>query len=172
MAKNTEFSGEAMVDTSESTIEIPHPKYPKFITELRVLDPIEALDLFSGFQKYQRVIVLQDPKTGEILYDEETKEPKTVVLNNVPAKEMVSVLEKVIKGWRGLRGSDGKEIPFSAGNMKYLFSKNLNVPKTRKVKENGIEKNVEGVQTYADYLQERVNDMMKDEEESDPKTKG
>jgi hypothetical protein len=164
----------ATINTELETIEIKHPVFNDFVVTAKKLQPIEAMDLFSRMQKYQRVVPLTHPtkvdaEGSPIFLTNDDGEIQYAILSNVPAKAVLDVLGEILLGWSGL--DDGnKPIPFTPSNFKYLFNKDLNVPITRKVKrKDGSEKEVKGTQSFADYIQAQVNkEAGMESEEVDP----
>lgn len=139
--------------TGNLTIE--HPIYPEFKVYCRILDPVEAMDVFSGFQEYQQVFAIVHPVTKELVRDEKGN-LETVTITNVPAKVIIDVLKDVIDwqagGWEGLEGPEDVIIP-KPENIKYLFSRDLNITNTKIVDG----KEVKSSQSFPDHIQERLN---------------
>lgn len=162
----------ARVNTQKETIEIKHPKFKEVKVIAKKLDPIEAMDLFVGLQEYQKVVVLTDPSTKEVLLDEEGN-PRVHVLSNIPATAVIDILEEVLESWEGIEDEKSKPIPFKRENFKYLFKKELNCPVKKKIKDPKTKKEVEKeVQiSFADYIQAEVNKTAQ-EDDPDPKLKG
>lgn len=155
----------AKINMQKQVMTIKHPVMPEVWVEAYILDPMESMDLFSGMQKFQRVVVLTHPtlkdENGEpqILKDDDNN-PLTHVISNLPASAVIDILMNTLtKRWGGINDENDNPIPFSQANLRVLFSKELNVPTTRKI--NG--KDVKGTQAFADYIQAEVNKASTDE---------
>lgn len=163
-----------MINTVPETMEVKHPKLKGVVASVFVLDPIETMDIFSGLAKYQKVVVLTDPRTGEILYNPSTEEPFTATVNNIPSSAALEILEKIVDNVKGLEDQNKKPIIIDRNiegsfkqNLKYLFRKELNCDITRKKKDvQGVEKEVKGSQSFADYIQAELNKKAQGEESS------
>lgn len=150
-------------------ITIKHPRFPELEVYCLEQEPVEAMDLFSSLAKYQRVVAVTNPATGEILRDNKDN-VITVTLTTLPASEIINILSQVVVGWKGLEDSKGVVIPFSKENLKHLFNRGLNVSTTKK---DNSGKDVKGTQSFADYIQEDLNKRIEEilEEDKDPKQK-
>lgn len=150
------------INTAREFIDIKHPKYPDLIVRCKKLEPIEFMDLFSGFQKYQRIVAVVNPTNNELIRDANGN-LETVTLNNLPASVVVDLLSNIIDTWQGLEDQNGI-IKYEKDNIKYLFKKELNVPITKDKKETS--------QAFPDYIQEQLNKEIEAmETDIAPKTK-
>ena len=137
------------------------------------LEPTEQMDLFSGFQQYTKLVAILHPITSEIIRDDNGN-IATQSITNLPVHEMIKILAHVIKNWEGLEGESGV-IPYTEKNIKYLFNRALNV----KIKEprqiNGVKKEVDINQSFADYIQSELQKSIEKDSEGvidlAPKTK-
>lgn len=159
--------------TGNLTVE--HPLHPEFKVFARILDPVEAMDVFSRFQEFQQVVSVIHPVTKELVRDEKGN-LETVTISNPPAQVIIDILTDVIDwkhpsgGWVELEGPDGPILP-KPENIKFLFSRDLNVPTTKTVEG----KEVKSTQSFPDHIQERLNKeveaTIEKEIEDAPKTK-
>jgi hypothetical protein len=163
----------AKIGKLTGNLTVEHPLFPELKVYCRILDPVEAMDVFSAFQEYQTVVAVVHPISKELIRNEKGV-LETVTITNVPAKVIIDVLDNVIDwgggGWEGLEGPDGIIVPKSE-NIKYLFSRDLNIPTSKLV--DGVE--IKSTQSFPDHIQEQLNtDVEKSihKEEADaPKTK-
>lgn len=163
------------INTDVETMDVKHPKHSEVVATVRVLDPIETMEIFSALSRYRKVVVLTHPVTGEILYDDE-QNPLTSTLTNIPADAAIEVLEKTLIRVKGLTDGNKKPIvidleknPESRENLKYLFKKQLNVSIVRKKKNTeGKEISTPGTQSFPDFLQAEINKRAELEDSNDP----
>jgi|SRR5690349_4052563 len=145
----------AKIGALTGNLTVEHPLFPELKVYCRILDPVEAMDVFSTFQEYQTVVAVIHPVTKELIRNEKNA-LETVTITNVPAKVIINVLNNVIDwnggGWEGLEGPTGVILP-KPENIKYLFSRDLNIPEIKIVNE----KEVKNSKSFPDYIQEQLN---------------
>lgn len=159
----------ARVNTKEEKLTVIHPKFKELKVFCRVLEPVEAIDLFSRFQKFSQVVAVIHPVTGELVYNKEGK-LETVTITNIPASEAIKVLEEVVEGWEGLEDNDDKPIPFHSSKLNLLFSKDLGFKEEiDDPKEEGKKKKIN--RSFGDYIQgeldKKLNKFADDEAENE-----
>lgn len=158
------------------TFTITHPKLKDVKVICRELDPIEAMDMFSGLAKYQKVVAILHPVTGEIVRDGD--EIATSIRTNLPSEAILKILETNLEGWEGIEDSKGNPIPFNSNNIRHLFNRAFSLVKMVEEKDGDKVTMKPTPQSFADYIQQEINaridKQMKElnEELGSPKSKG
>jgi hypothetical protein len=145
----------ARINTKPRRIEVHHPTLKDVYVKARILEPIEAMDMFSGFADFQRVVAVVDQRTGDPLYNKKG-EPITSTITNIPASEIIRILASTLEGWDGLDDENDKPIPFTEENLRILFAPELTIAKDVLDEDTG-KKLRTYQQTFADYIQEEIN---------------
>lgn len=162
----------AKIITDKQTHIVEHPKFKELRVHCVLPEPLEYMEMFSSFQKYQKHVAILHPITGELIKNED-RSVATQIVTNLPASAIMQILEAVIdkeKGWEGLEGSSGI-ITYSSSNIKHLFNRALNVPITVKRMISGVEKEIQDEQSFADYIQAEINKKMDGTNDIAPKAK-
>lgn len=147
----------AKISRLSKSIKIKHPQFPELIATCRVLEPIEAMDIFGSFQQYQKVVPVID-NNGNLIR-KENGELETHVLTHLPASAVLDILHEVVENVEGLEDEDGP-IKFSntAEFLKNLFKREINVELP------------DGSKTaFADYIQSELNKLTVDDSKEDKK---
>jgi hypothetical protein len=157
----------AKINTKVRHITVEHPHLKGVSVKARIMEPIEAMDMFSGFSDFQRVVAVTDQRTGSPLYNKKG-EPVTATITNIPASEILRILEETVESWDGLDDENDAPIPCNAANLKFLFAPELNIDKEITDEESGETRTIQ--QTYADYIQEEVNKVAMGQVKKDAKS--
>jgi hypothetical protein len=161
----------AKLFTGEERITVVHPELKEVKVHCRVPEPVEATDVFSRFQQFNRAVAVIHPVSGELVHNTDGT-IATITQVNIPSSEILKTLENFVLGWEGLEDENEKAIPFEVSKLKLLFSRELTI-KHVKPDPKDPKKTINTYQAYGDYIQEQINKKLsfEDEEETEPVVK-
>lgn len=149
----------AQIFTQQQTLIVKHPQMPEFKVHCLILEPVEAMELFSSLSQYQKVFAVLHPNTNELIRNDK-KELETVTITNIPGEAILNILSKTVEDWEGLEDENKKPIKYEKSKLPYLFKKELSV------------KNEDGTrEPFAVYIQAQLNSKIDLSTPEDSETK-